>query len=280
MTTPFIVIGGFLGAGKTTLLQRWLGEAHGLRLAVLVNDFGAVNLDAALVAQRGARTLALTNGCVCCSLGDDLGAALPGLLDTQPPFDALVVEASGVADPWRIAQYALADPRLALAGVVVLVDAAAVLGQAADPLLAGSLATPLAHADLVLLNKSDRTDAAGLAAARAWVEAHAGPVPMLATTQAALPLAPWLAEATAGGRIAPGDPGRPQATAAHGPLSRLLADGSPAATSFYDTAPLQSTLEQFIEKVMPRRRASGSAGTGCRSRATRCCCAGPAWPSP
>jgi G3E family GTPase len=192
MTTraiPFSVIGGFLGAGKTTLLQRWLQAAQGQRIAVLVNDFGAINLDAALVAGAGAETIALSNGCVCCAIGDDLSAALARLLETVPPFDAVVVEASGVSDPWRVAQFALAEPRLALHGVIVLVDAAALAAHLADPLLADSLTRPLAHADLVLLNHADRAGTAALAEARAWVQRHAGPVSVLETVQADLPVA-------------------------------------------------------------------------------------------
>jgi G3E family GTPase len=187
-TIPFTVIGGFLGAGKTTLLNRWLAQADGLRIVALVNDFGAINIDATLVAQRGATSIALSNGCVCCTIGDDLTAALGRVLAAEPPFDAVVVEASGVGDPWRIAQFALVEPRLVLAGVLVLVDSAAVLAQAADPLLASSLATPLKHADLVLLNKADRADAEQLAAVRAWVAQAAGAVPVLETVQADVPL--------------------------------------------------------------------------------------------
>ncbi|MEO8937593.1 MAG: GTP-binding protein, partial [Burkholderiaceae bacterium] len=71
-----IVIGGFLGAGKTTLLNRLLRESQGQRLAVLVNDFGTLNIDAELVASNAGDTIALTNGCVCCSIGDDLTTAL------------------------------------------------------------------------------------------------------------------------------------------------------------------------------------------------------------
>jgi G3E family GTPase len=186
---PFTVIGGFLGAGKTSLLQRWLQQADGWRIAVLVNDFGAINIDAALVAQSGAETIGLSNGCVCCSIGDDLSLALLRVLDSQPPFDAVVVEASGVSDPWRIAQYALADPRLSLQSVIVLVDAAALASQAADPLLADTLARQLVHADLVLLNKADLVAAGVMAAARAWVSRLAPGVPVLQSVQADLPAA-------------------------------------------------------------------------------------------
>ena len=198
---PFTVIGGFLGAGKTTLLNRWLAQAGAAagpppapRIAVLVNDFGAINIDAALVQQAGSDSIALSNGCVCCAIGDDLSAAITSLLQASPPFDAVVVEASGVSDPWRIAQHALAEPRLQLQAVLLLVDAAALAGHLADPLLADTLTRPLAHADLVLLNHADRASAADLAAARAWVDADAAQrgqpaAPLLETRHADLPLA-------------------------------------------------------------------------------------------
>ncbi len=195
---PFSVIGGFLGAGKTTLLQHWLAGSHGQRIAVLVNDFGAINIDAALVARRGHDSIRLSNGCVCCSIGGDLSAALMQLLRVPDPaagprwdarWDAIIVEASGVGDPWRIAQYAIADPQLQLDGVIVLVDAQAVLAQAADPLLADTIERPLKHADVVLLNKADLVDAGQLALVRAWVARHAGAVPLIETVQAQVPLA-------------------------------------------------------------------------------------------
>jgi G3E family GTPase len=195
---PFTVIGGFLGAGKTTLLNHWLRAAQGQpsmqRLAVLVNDFGAINLDAAAVLQADAHTIALSNGCVCCTIGDDLTEALGRVLATEPPFDAVVVEASGVSDPWRIAQYALAEPRLQLHGVFLLVDAAALPQHLADPLLADTLQRPLAHADLVVLNHADRASPAQLDAARQWVAQDAAarqatPPPVVCSTRAELPAA-------------------------------------------------------------------------------------------
>jgi G3E family GTPase len=169
----FTVIGGFLGAGKTTLLNHWLRHAGGQRLAVLVNDFGALNIDADLIADHGGDTIALTNGCVCCQIGDDLSMALIGVLQQRGRFDAVVVEASGVSDPWRIAQLGLADPALALDGVIVAVDAGALLCQAADPLLADTLPRQVARADLVIINKTDLADAPTLERVHGWMAGHA-----------------------------------------------------------------------------------------------------------
>lgn len=184
---PLTVLGGFLGAGKTTLLNHWLRHAAGQRLAVLVNDFGALNLDAELVESNSGDTVALTNGCVCCQIGDDLSMALIQVLERRQDFDAVVVEASGVSDPWRIAQLGHADPALMLDGVVVLVDASAVLAQAADPLLADTLARQVAKADLLVLNKADLVDADQLARVHAWADAHAAGARRCEAVQAEVP---------------------------------------------------------------------------------------------
>jgi G3E family GTPase len=185
---PLTVIGGFLGAGKTTLLNHWLRQSQGQRLAVLVNDFGALNIDAALIESSAGDTIALSNGCVCCQIGDDLTSALIRVLDAQPPFDGVVVEASGVSDPWRVAQLGRADPDLVLNAVLVLVDAEAVLAQARDPLLVDTLTRQLRGADLVVLNKCDLVSPAQRLAVREWIASSAGEVPLFETRQGALPL--------------------------------------------------------------------------------------------
>ena len=132
MTIPFTVIGGFLGAGKTTLLNRLLAGAQGRRFAVLVNDFGALDIDGDLIAQHGGNTIALANGCLCCTIGDSLVQTLMDLLDRAQAIDHIVVEASGVADPGRIADLGVLDERLRHDGVVVVVDAAEVRARAAE----------------------------------------------------------------------------------------------------------------------------------------------------
>ena len=185
---PLTVIGGFLGAGKTTLLNRWLRASQGQRIAVLVNDFGALNIDAELIASDAGDMIALTNGCVCCSIGDDLGDALIRVLASGTRFDAVVIEASGVSDPWRIAQVGLADPGLSLDGVIVLVDAGAVLEQSRDPLLADSLLRQLKAADLIVINKTDLANDDQRRQVRDWVASAAGHTPLFETSQAAVPL--------------------------------------------------------------------------------------------
>jgi G3E family GTPase len=201
---PFTVIGGFLGAGKTTLLNRVLREARDERVAVLVNDFGAINVDADLVVEHGGETIALANGCICCSIGDSLMDALIRILSAPQPVDRILVEASGVSDPARIADMARIDR--ALDGVVVLADAAEVRAHAADRFVGDAVRGQIAVADIVLLNKADLAGPATLAQTEAWLAEVAPDVPRVRTTMAEVPLDLILGGA-AHGSSAPRAPG-------------------------------------------------------------------------
>lgn len=183
---PVVVIGGFLGAGKTTLLNRLLARG-GRRLAVLINDFGSINIDAALADTGDNRRIELSNGCVCCQIGDDLSAALIEVLGAPSPPQAIVVEASGVSDPWKIAQVALADPMLALGTVLVLVDAAQVRTTAADPLLNDSVLRQLRAADLLVVNKTDLLPPEARPGLDGWLEQAAPGIPRIFTTDGEVP---------------------------------------------------------------------------------------------
>lgn len=152
--TPFTVLGGFLGAGKTTLVNHLLSHASG-RYALLINDFGAVNVDAALIAEHSGETLRLSNGCVCCSLTDDFTTTLIHVIDAKPAFDHIFVEASGVADPWAIAEIALVEPQLTLDLVVTIVDAERIAALLADRHVGETVRRQISVADLILLNKTD-----------------------------------------------------------------------------------------------------------------------------
>ena len=180
------VVGGFLGAGKTTFLNQVLSGAQG-RYAVLVNDFGSVNVDAGLIADHDGETLRLTNGCVCCSLGDSFLDTLIRVLDQQPAFDHIVVEASGVADPRAIAEIALIEPGLQLNAVVVLVDAERIAHLLQDERVADTVAAQVRAADIVLLNKVDLVDADGLAKSRAALGVVRQGVRIVATVAARCP---------------------------------------------------------------------------------------------
>lgn len=169
---PLTLITGFLGAGKTTLLNRLLADPGGRRLAVLVNDFGSINIDASLIRSRTEDMISLTNGCACCTVSTDLTRTLIDLAQREDPPDAIVLEASGLADPRGIAQVALSNPSLRLDGVLTLVDTTLYAGLHADatnsghPVSADTLVQPpeevlrtvdgqIDAADLIVLTKID-----------------------------------------------------------------------------------------------------------------------------
>lgn len=170
---PLTVLGGFLGAGKTSLLNHLLRTRHAERILVMVNDFGALNIDAELI-DRDAPGLAdgiisLTSGCVCCAVGDDLMQAFLGVLSLPKPPDRVVVEASGVGDPARIAQLGRAGGGYRGDGVVTVLDASAIRQLAADEYVGDTVRAQLHAADLLLLNKTDLVDSRELEALRAWL---------------------------------------------------------------------------------------------------------------
>jgi len=181
------VIGGFLGAGKTTLLNRVLGGRHGVRYAVLVNDFGELNVDGDLVAAHGGDTVTFANGCVCCTMGDDLVVAIDRLLDGNRPPDQILVEASGVADPAAIADVATLHPGLSRDLVVVLADAETVRVRHEDGRLQDTVERQLGAADLIVLNKCDRIGEEECAAAESWLRGWS-PAPVVRATDADIPM--------------------------------------------------------------------------------------------
>lgn len=147
------VIGGYLGAGKTTLLNHILTQTQE-PVAVLINDFGDINIDDELIESTDENTISLTNGCICCSLADGYSSALQEIKVRQPRPKRLVIEASGVADPAAIAAYGHA-PGLYLNAVVVVVDGANVEQQLSDSMVGQTVANQIAAADLIVLNKRD-----------------------------------------------------------------------------------------------------------------------------
>ncbi|MFP5363885.1 MAG: CobW family GTP-binding protein [Thermoleophilia bacterium] len=168
------VIGGFLGAGKTTLLNQLLRDAGDRRLAVLVNDFGAIDIDGELVQSRDGEMVSLKNGCVCCSVSRDFIGELALLRHRVDPPAHVVVEASGVADPGAIA--VLGDmPGYRRDATVVVADAETVRERAADERTAHHVTVQLRAADLLVLNKTDLVESGELAQTRAWLREMAGP---------------------------------------------------------------------------------------------------------
>jgi G3E family GTPase len=179
---PVTLLGGYLGAGKTTVINAVLATTD-RPIAVLVNDVGAVNVDAALVRRRHGDTIELTDGCVCCSLAGGLSAAFDGLRERPDPPDHVILELSGVADPARVAPWADSDG-FRLDGTVVLVDAEQFPERVDDPLTRPAVTTQLAAADLVVLSKLDLATGEEEAATRALLDDLCPTTPLLASDDA------------------------------------------------------------------------------------------------
>jgi G3E family GTPase len=153
---PVTIIGGFLGAGKTTLLNYVLSENHGVRAAVLVNDFGAINIDAKLVVGVEGETVTLANGCVCCTIRDDLVGACLGLLQRDEPPEHLLIELSGVSDPLPVLNTFLETDLgsiYSLSTVLSIVDAEQLPGLPHE--MGDLVRAQIQAADIVVLNKVD-----------------------------------------------------------------------------------------------------------------------------
>lgn len=168
---PVTILTGFLGAGKTTLLNHLLNSDHGLRVAVMVNDFGSINIDSQLVVGVEGDMVNLSNGCICCTIRGDLLEAAVRLLRRPDPPEYILIETSGVSDPASVATtFMLPELRnfVTVDSILTVVDAEQG-GQATTEEAFALAMDQVGVADIVILNKVDRVDAARLADARDWV---------------------------------------------------------------------------------------------------------------
>ncbi len=188
---PVTLLTGFLGAGKTTLLNRILNGQHGLRVGVLVNDFGAINIDAELVAGVEENTINLTNGCVCCEIRDDLVASLEELLARKDSIDDVILEASGVSDPEGIVMTFL-DQRyerlLRLDSIVCIVDAEAVFADGDNDAVSSLKIRQVGFADIVILNKTDLVGPVHIEVIREWIGQHLNRIRIIEAERCEVPL--------------------------------------------------------------------------------------------
>ena len=186
---PVTVVAGFLGAGKTTLINHILHGDHGLKIAVVVNDFGSINIDAELITDVGEGMVSLANGCICCVIRSDLISAVLQLADRPERPDHIVIESSGVADPASVVR-AFMVPEIRssvlLDGVITLVDAeqAPVLPEK-EMKLARAQVT---GGDLIVLNKIDLVDNETRLQVRKWIEEVRPGVQILESAHCSLPL--------------------------------------------------------------------------------------------
>ncbi|UPK36784.1 GTP-binding protein [Bradyrhizobium sp. 186] len=188
MPVPILLVTGFLGAGKTTVVNHLLAHAEGRRIAAVVNDFGAINIDAELIAGASDGVVSLSNGCICCSLEGDLLRTLATLLRRDPRPDYIVIETSGVADPSDIVRN-LMDPVILrealLETVLCVMDATTPLAALDD----GLQRSQLRAADVVALSKIDLADEGAGARIREAIRALRAPAVVVDALHGEIPAA-------------------------------------------------------------------------------------------
>jgi G3E family GTPase len=188
---PVTILTGFLGAGKTTLLNRILNGNHGLRVAVLVNDFGAINIDTELIVDVEDNAISLANGCVCCQIRDDLVETIEEVITRPEQPEYILLEASGVADPSGIA-ITFAIPtfrdRIRLDSIISIVDAEQVFAHSEHPYVEILKLRQIGFSDMVILNKVDLVDEVQLQKVRDWINSRMRRVRIVEAVQCDVPL--------------------------------------------------------------------------------------------
>src|SRR5580658_9298265 len=186
---PVTVLTGFLGSGKTTLVNRILSESHGKRIAVIENEFGEVGVDHELVIGADEEIFETSNGCICCTVRGDLIRILNQLRKRRERFDAVLIETTGLADPGPVAQTFFIDEELkehfALDAIVTLVDARHLEHELEQTPVARE---QIAFADIILVNKIDLVDTAGVARVEQRVQGINATATVLRPRNANVPL--------------------------------------------------------------------------------------------
>ena len=152
---PLTVICGYLGSGKTTLINNIL-QSTKKPIGVLVNDFGELNIDEQLILNQDDLTIALTNGCVCCNLNDDLGASLEFMLDQD--IDAVLLESSGVALPVKMSNYGSTWPGYNLNQTITVVEGRTIRDLLSDKFVSKTVEAQIIQSDLIYLNRFSTED--------------------------------------------------------------------------------------------------------------------------
>jgi G3E family GTPase len=236
--TPVTIVTGFLGSGKTTLINHLLSIGGLGRVAALVNDFGAINIDAALVASVAQDVIQLSNGCICCTINSDLFAAAERVLELEPSVDRIVVETTGLADPLPVGltflQTKLSE-RTNLDALITVVDCS---NFSLDLFKVDAAMAQIVHGDIIVFNKTDLVDTAAIEGLEARIKVLKPHTRTLRTVKGRVPMAAVLGQLEGGKAL------RPERVSPHRHVSD---DGFKACVYQFDAPMSAQHFQQFLD---------------------------------
>lgn len=188
---PVSIITGFLGSGKTTLLNHILAQQRGLKTAVLVNEFGEIGIDNEFIIKRDDDIVELNNGCICCTINEDLVKTVHKILERKEKLDYLIVETTGVADPVPVAVTFLSTElrgKTRIDSIITMVDCDNFYAEAKQNSTAAY--QQITHGDIILLNKTDLAESETVDRIEKQIRQHRGDAKVIRTVkgEVALPL--------------------------------------------------------------------------------------------
>ncbi len=187
---PVSIITGFLGSGKTTLLNHILTQQQGLKTAVLVNEFGEIGIDNELIISSDDDIVELNNGCICCTINDDLVKTVHKILERKEKLDYLIVETTGVADPVPVAITFLSTElrgKTRLDSIITMVDCDNFYAEAQKNSTAAY--QQITYGDIILLNKTDLVESGTVDRIEKQIRQHRGDAKVIRTVKGEVPLA-------------------------------------------------------------------------------------------
>lgn len=187
---PVSIITGFLGSGKTTLLNHILTQQQGLKVAVLVNEFGEIGIDNELIISSEDDVVELNNGCICCTINDDLVKTVQKILERQEKLDYLIVETTGVADPVPVAVTFMSTElrgKTRLDSIITMVDCDNFYAEAKQNSTVAY--QQITYGDIILLNKTDLVESEAVDRIEDQIRQHCGDAKVIRTVKGEVPLA-------------------------------------------------------------------------------------------